>query len=169
MKRIQVKTLNAEEREVLTKGLRSSLGFTVRRSQILLMSADEKLTAQQVSERLRCSDQCVREAIHAFEQEGISCLQPRSRARHDQQSAFDEKGRERLKAIIQQSPRQFGYESSLWTLQMLATQAAKEGLTAWEVDEDTVGRTLKQAGVDWQRAKHWIKSPDPHYAEKKTT
>jgi hypothetical protein len=27
---------------------------------------------------------------------------------------------------------------------------------------------LAQEGITWQRAKHWITSPDPHYTAKKS-
>jgi|SRR5579862_4581152 len=167
MKVTPIREITPEEKTILRNGLRSSSAFTLRRSQIVLMRVEEQLTPKQIGERLRCSDQGVREAIHAFNHDGLSCLQPKSRARHDQQSAFTVAGRERLKGLIQEMPRQFGYENSLWTLALLAEQAYQEGLTAWLVDADTVGRALHQAGVRWQRAKQWINSPDPAYAAKK--
>jgi hypothetical protein len=66
------------------------------------------------------------------------------------------------------SPRSFGYETSLWTLTLLAEVSFKEGLTTWQVSADTMSRTLNQIGVDWQRAKQHITSPDPAYAAKKS-
>ena len=167
MKITPIREITLEEKTILQHSLRSSSAFTVRRSQIVLMRTDEQLTPKQIGERLRCSDQCVREAIHAFNREGVSYLYPKSRARHEPQSAFSVAGRERLKALIEETPRQFGYENSLWTLALLAEQAYQEGLTAWRVDADTVGRALHQAGVRWQRAKQWINSPDPAYTAKK--
>jgi len=151
----------------IEQGLRSGLAFTVRRSQILLMRAEEQLTPKHIAGRLGCSDQCVREGLHAFNERGTASLQPQSRARHDQQSAFDEAGRVRLKGLLEQSPCELGYDSSLWSLPLLAQAAYAEGLTSWLVDADTVGRTLRHVRVRWQRAKHWIESPDAHYTAKK--
>lgn len=150
-----------QERNELERGLRSSTAFTVRRCQILLMSADETLNPQQIAHRLRCSDQTVRRTIHAFHQGGMSCLKPRSRARQDDQRALDDQGRARLKEIIRMSPRSWGYETRLWTLTLLAEVSFKEGLTTWQVSADTMSRTVRQIGVNWQRAKQHINSPDP--------
>jgi hypothetical protein len=44
----------------------------------------------------------------------------------------------------------------------------KEGLTSWQVSADTIRRTLREIGVNWQRAKQHINSPDPSYAVKKS-
>jgi transposase len=152
----------------LEKGLRSSSAFTVRRSQIVLMSSQEGLKAGEIAERLRCSDQCVREAIRAFEAEGIACLEPKSRARHTSQRAVDVAGGRRLQEVIRQSPRLFGYEDSAWTQAHLADLLAREGLTGRTVDADCIGRTLKRLGVRWKQAKHWINSPDELYPVKKS-
>lgn len=167
MKALYVQNLREEERERLQKGLRSPSAFTVRRSQILLMSGEEGLKAQEIADRLRCSSQTVREAIHAFEVEGLDCLQKKTRARQDDQRAFDDQGQEWLKEKVRQSPRASGCKGSIWTLKWLAELAAQEGVTEREVEPETVSRALKRAGVNWKRAKHWITSPDPDYEAKK--
>jgi hypothetical protein len=35
------------------------------------------------------------------------------------------------------------------------------------VSAETIRATLARLGKGWQRAKHWIESPDPEYARKK--
>lgn len=167
MRALYVRDLTAEEREILQKSLHSTAAFTMRRCQILLMSSEERLKPGQIAQRLRCSDQTVRRALRAFEAEGLGSLEEKSRARHDDQRALDNGGQEWLKERVRQSPRQFGFEGSLWTLEWLAELAARDGLTEQRVTPETVGRALKRAGVNWRRAKHWITSPDEHYASKK--
>jgi transposase len=132
------------------------------------MSAEEGLKAGDIGQRLRCSDQCVRDAIHAFEAEGLQCLHEKSRARHSPQATFDGAGREWLKSLIQQSPRSFGYDSSLWTLDLLAELAHQQGYSERQVNPETVGRALAQAGIEWKRAKQRINSPDADYVGKKS-
>src|SRR5579871_403177 len=102
---IVARALTDEEIRELEKGLRSGSAFTVRGCQIVLMSSQEKLTAPSIAERLKCSDQCVREALHAFEAEGLSSLRRKSRARHDNQQGLDARGQAWLKEVIRQSPR----------------------------------------------------------------
>jgi transposase len=168
MKALRVQDITPEERQVIERGLRSASAFTVRRCQILLISADEGLKPREIGERLRCSDQCVREALRAFEREGTACLTTKSRARQTPQATFDASGRQWLTEVIQQSPRTFGYETSLWTLKLLAQLAQRRGWSDRVVRPETVGRALQKAGINWRRAKHRITSPDEHYAVKKS-
>jgi transposase len=167
MKALRVRDITSEERQVIEQGLRSGAAFRVRRCQILLMSADEKLKPREIGERLRCSDQCVRDALRAFEREGIASLTTKSRARHTPQATFDADGQQWLTEVIKQSPRTFGYETSIWTLKLLAHLAQREGWSESIVRPETIGRTLRKAGINWRRAKHHITSPDEDYAVKK--
>jgi transposase len=166
MKALFVRELSSEEKKVLQQGLHSSSGFTVRRCQILLSSAEGK-TPIQIASAIHCSDQCVREAIHAFNKEGLVCIKEKSHARHDQQTAFDSTGLERLKEIIHLSPRSFRHETSIWTLELLAQTCGGEAVTSRPVNEYSIGRALKEMGISWRRAKHWVRSPDEHYEWKK--
>jgi transposase len=168
MKALQVREVTSEEYEALQMGLRSASAFTVRRCQIVLMSAQEGLKAAEIGRRLRCSDQCVRDALHAFEVEGGSCLHEKSRARHRPQATFDAAGREWLKDVMRQSPRSFGYDSSLWTLEVLAELAHQQGYSQRQVTPETVGRALAREGIAWKRARKRINSPDANYAGKKS-
>src|SRR6266496_5254763 len=72
-----VRELRPAERETLEAGLRSKDAFTLRRSQILLASA-ERQTATLIAAQLKCASQTVRNSLHAFEARGIACLQPGS-------------------------------------------------------------------------------------------
>ena len=167
MRPIYARAITQEERHSLREKLKSGNGVVVRRSQIILMSADEDLKAQAIAERVGYSDETVRQVIQRFNQEGVQAIYPKSNARPDDQRAFKDAARERLKAIVHQSPRTFGCESSMWTLQLLAEVSYQEGLTERLVHCDTVGETLHQLGVDWKKAKRHIQSPDKHYKRKK--
>lgn len=166
MRPIYVREVTAQERHTMEKGLRSSSAFTVRRCQMLLSSAAGK-TPNQIGTELHCSGQAVRETIRAFEEEGLACLKEKSHARHDEQSAFDEAARERLRELIRLSPRQFGHEASVWTLALLAQTCWSEGIASRPVNGDNVGYVLRQMGIGWRRAKHRIRSPDEHYEHRK--
>jgi len=168
MKALRVRDITLEERRIIEQGLKSASAFTVRRCQMLLMSADEELKPREIGERLRCSDQCVRDALRAFEQEGTACLTTKSRARHTPQATFDVDGQAWLTEVIKQSPRTFGYETSIWTLKLLAQFAQQKGWSKDVVRPETVGRALRAAGITWKRAKHRITSPDENYAVKKS-
>lgn len=167
MRAIYARAITEEEGQRLRAKLKSGNGVVVRRSQVILMSADEDLKAQAIAERVGYSDETVRQVIQRFNQEGIQAIYPKSSARPDDQRAFKDAAREHLKAIVHQSPRAFGCESSLWTLQLLEEVSYQESLTERLVHSDTVAETLHQLGIDWKKAKRHIQSPDKHYSRKK--
>ncbi len=110
----------------------------------------------------------MRNAIHNFNEEGLQeALRRGSNRPHIVQRSFDEEGIEALRQMLHRSPREFGKQSSLWTLAMAAEVSFEEGLTRERVSGETIRATLARMGVRWQRAKHWITSPDPLYARKK--
>jgi transposase len=116
---------------------------------------------------LRCSDQCVRETLRAFEQEGVGCLKAKSHRKHHLQTKFSLGGLVRLKDVVHQSPRQYGYATSLWSLAQLAEVSFKEGLSSETVSHETVRQALKKLDIDWRRARQHITSHAPHYEQKK--
>jgi len=163
-----IRSLTDDERCAIQAGLKSNGGITVRRSQMVLMSAEEKLKPQEIARHLGCSDQTVRKILHGFEQEGIACLGEKKRGRPDPHRAFDQAGEAQLMQVLEQSPRQHGYESSLWTLEMLAELSDRRGWTKQRVHLDTVSETLHRLGIRWKRAKQHISSPDTQYEVKKS-
>jgi transposase len=69
---------------------------------------------------------------------------------------------------LHRSPRDFGLDTSVWTLSLAAQISFQQGLTPRLVSGESVRRALKRLGKSWKRAKHWITSPDPQYLLKKT-
>src|SRR5215216_3461236 len=142
---IFVRELSEKERERLEAGLRSKDAFVMRRCQILLASA-RGLSPPKIAESLGCASQTVRNAIRAFNERGLDAL----------------------REMLHRSPREFGRNSSLWTLEMAADVAFEEELTEERVSGETIRATLSRLlSVRWMRAKRWITSPDPLYERKK--
>ena len=163
---IFVRSLTSEEKQQLRAGLRSVEAFTMRRCQILLLSA-EGHTPRRIARLLSCTDQTARNAIHAFNQEGPGCLSEKSSRPKSVAPIFDEAKCERLKALLHSSPRQSEKARSTWTLALVAEVCFENKLTESLVSDETIRTTLKRMGVNWKRARDWISSPDPEYARKK--
>ena len=163
---LYVRPLTADERAALEVGLRSASAFTGRRCQILLASAEGQTTTT-IGHNLRCTEQTVRNALHAFHQRGLAALQPSSSHPHTSAMIFDASTCEALRALLHQSPRTFGKPTSLWTLHLAAEVSFAAGLTPRRVRHETIRLALRRLGVSWKRAKHWLTSPDPAYARKK--
>ena len=83
--------------------------------------------------------------------------------------AFDAAQAEQLKALLHESPRNFGKATSVWTLELAAEVSFEQGITPEQVSREAVRTALQRLGVRWKRAKQWITSPDPAYARKKAT
>jgi hypothetical protein len=163
-----VRTLTAAERAALEAGRTSADAFTVRRSQILLASAD-RVGPAAIGRVVGCTAQAVRNAIRAFHADGLACLAAKSHARKDPGRIWDRGRDEDLKDLLHRRPREFGKPTTLWTLALAAEVCHEKGWTARAVSVEALRQTLKRLGVGWHRAKHWITSPDPEYAKKKSS
>jgi len=115
-KPIFVRDLTEEEEARLKQGLRSKDGFEVRRSQIILASA-RKQTAIQIGRELNCDDQTVRNVIKQFNAHGLDVLKAKSNRPHPIKATLSEDKIEPLQELLHQSPRNFGKETSIWTLE----------------------------------------------------
>src|SRR5215210_892458 len=152
---IFVRSLSEQEREHLHDGLRSKDAFTLRRCQILLASSRGE-EVPKIASNLGCAQQTVRNAIHDFDERGPDALVAKSSRPERTREAFDQRSAEALREMLHRSPREFGYDTSLWTLEMAAEAAFEEGLTQRRVSGETIRATLSRLiGVRWMRAKRW--------------
>ena len=165
---IYVRPLTDEERATLTASLRSRDAFVMRRCQILLASAGGR-RASQIAADLGCDTDTALNAINAFNWAGLGALVAGSFVPKTIHRAFDAEAAEGLRALLHQSPRNFGKASSTWTLELAAEVSLAQGLTPERVSREAVRTALQRLGVGWKRAKQWITSPDPAYARKKRT
>jgi transposase len=164
---IRLRPITDNERERLEAGLRTQEAFVLRRCQIVL-AANRGQYAPAIAQAVGCDDETVREVMRAFNERGLDCLKRQSSRPHTIRSAFSAASLLRLKDLLHESPRQYGKNTSVWTLELAAAVSFEAGLTSQRVSGETIRTVLKRLGVGWKRAKHWITSPDPAYARKKT-
>jgi hypothetical protein len=161
-----VRPLEPDERTALEAGRRSEDAFVLRRSQIVLASAD-RVPVPAIAKAVGRTERNVHVVLDAFEARGLNCLRRRSSRPHTIHAAFPAAQAESLRALLHQSPRAFGKDTSLWTLELAADVSVEQGLTPERVTGETIRATLVRLGVQWLRAKDWITSPDPEYVRKK--
>jgi transposase len=117
---IFVRPLSDAEREALEDGLRSSDAFILRRCQTLLASSRGE-NAYRIARSLGCDAQTARTALKRFNEGGLQeALRKRSSRPKKSRAAFDEGQAERLREMLHRSPREFGKDTSLWTLALVA-------------------------------------------------
>ena len=124
--------------------------------------------APRIAASLGIDDQTVLDALHAFNASGLTSLQKQSTRAHRTRLAFGPAAAERLRALVHRSPRDFGKPGSLWTLEWAAEVSVAEGIVPTRVSGETIRQTLLRLGIGWERAKHWITSPDLAYERKKS-
>lgn len=161
-----VRPLTEDERTTLENGCHASEAFTVRRCQILLTHTEGQ-SPSTMAHHLRGARQTVSHGLDAFAERGLACLQAGFHVPVSVAPVLTAAQREPLQALRHQSPRNFGKAQSHWTLRLLATVCYEPGLSERPLAPpllDAVGRL----GARWKRAKHWMVSPDPAYARKKS-
>jgi transposase len=161
-----VRALTQEERATLQAGRWATEAFTLRRSQILLASA-EGHTPRQIAQHWGCGDQTVRKVLRAVAREGVGCLQQQASRPKRTKPHLEAAKADKLRELRHPAPREFGKARSTWTLVLVAEVCAERRLTPHQVSDETVGMARRRLGLNWKRAKHWLTSPDPAYKRKK--
>jgi transposase len=154
----------AEEVAALEQLYRSTRDVRLRtRAQIILLAAEQRLTAPAIARIVREDDQTVRNWLKRYRAEGIAGLhdRPMPGAPPKITPAYVEQ----LIAAVRRRPRSLGQPYSLWTLQRLADYLAEQ--TGIRMSYEAVRLCLKRADIVLSRPQHTISSPDPEYAVKK--
>lgn len=163
-KAIYVPPLSEQQRAELDELYRKTEVPRVRtRAQMVLLSAEQKLKAEEIAEVVRESSVTVLRWLHRYISEGIEGWRDAPRA--GRSSVVSEAFRKRLLEIVRRRPRSMGLEYSMWTLQRLADFLAEE--TGIRVSDETIRRELAKEDIVFSRPQHTISSPDPEYQIKK--
>ncbi len=164
MKPIRVPDLAPEQLIELEELYRSTRNVRLRtRAQMVLLAAERGLTAAQIAEIVRASEETVRRWLKRYLAEGVEGL--RDEPQPGAPRKVTEEYLERMIHAVRRRPRSLGMPFSLWTLQRLADHMAES--TGIRVTYETVRVHLKAAGIVLSRPQHTITSPDPEYALKK--
>lgn len=133
------------------------------RVQMVLLAAEQHLTAPTIALIVRVAEETVRRWLTRSRSEGIEGL--RDAPRPGPPSKVTAAYVDQVLVAVRQRPRSLDLPFSLWTLQRLADYLAEQ--TGIRVADETVRRRLKAAGIVLSRPQHTITSPDPEYLLKK--
>jgi transposase len=164
---LSVRPVTDEERRQLEADRRTTKACCIRRAQIVLASA-RGLSPQPIAQLVGCCVQTVRNVSHALNTTGLACLATHSTRPKSVVPTFTAPKCEQLQHILHQSPRTYGQPTGLWTLALAAQVCHEQGVTARCLSDETIRRALHRLRTNWKRAKHWITSPNPHDARKKS-
>jgi transposase len=164
MRPIRIPTLNSEQLAALEESYRTTREARLRtRAQMVLLAAEQRMSAAEIAEIVRASEETVRRWLKRYLAEGVEGL--RDVPHPGAPRKVTEEYRERLIHAVRRRPRSLGLPFSLWTLRRLADYLAEQ--TGIRVEYETVRVHLKAEGIVLSRPQHTITSPDPEYALKK--
>jgi len=162
--RLYVSSLSEEKIFELEQLYRKTEVPRVRtRAQMVLLSAEKKLTTDEIADIVRESSVTVLRWIHRYIAEGIQGLMDAPRS--GRSSILTDEFRKRLLEVVRRRPRSLELEFSMWTLQRLADFMAED--TGIRVSTETIRRALAKEDIVFSRPQHTISSPDPEYQVKK--
>lgn len=164
MKKLFVPSLSEEQILELEQLYRKTEVPRVRtRAQMVLLSAEKKLTADEIADIVRESSVTVLRWLHRYIAEGIQGLLDAPRSGRG--SILTNEFRKRLLEVVRRRPRSLELEYSMWTLQRLVDFMAED--TGTRVSTETIRRALAKEDIVFSRPQHTISSPDPEYQVKK--
>lgn len=163
-KPLEIPVPTTEELAALGTLYRTTRDVRLRtRAQIVLLAAEQRLTAPAIATIVREDDQTVRNWLKRWLAEGIEGL--KDRPMPGAPSKITKEYTQQLLATVRRRPRSVGQSYSMWTLQRLADYMAEE--TGIRVSGETVRQLLKAGEIVLSRPQHKITSPDPEYMVKK--
>lgn len=164
MKKLYMSPLSDEQKAELEALYRKAEVPRVRtRAQMVLLSAEKGLIADEIAEIVRESAVTVLRWLHRYSAEGIEGLKDTPRS--GRPSLVSEAFRKRLLEVVRCRPRSLNLEYSMWTLQRLVEFMAEE--TGTRLSIETIRRELAKQDIVFSRPQHTITSPDPEYHVKK--
>jgi transposase len=164
MRPIRIPALDPEQFAAVDELYRNTRDARLRtRAQMVLLAAEQRLTAAAIAQIVRASEETVRRWLKRYLAEGTEGL--RDVPRPGSPVKVTEEYKEGLLRAVRRRPRTLGLPFSLWTLRRLADHMAEQ--TGIRVEYETVRVHLKAAGIVLSRPQHTISSPDPKYEVKK--
>ncbi len=115
MRPIRIAELNAEQLGALEELYRTTRDARLRRrAQMVLLAAERRMTAAEIAEIVRVSEETVRRWLKRYLAEGVEGLRDVPRPGAPRKVTADYK--ERLLHAVRRRPRSLGLPFSLWTL-----------------------------------------------------
>ena len=138
----QGQCLTPFQRKLLLKNLQDDLRPEYRRRIEIMLLADTGQSQAQICKALGCSQEMARYWIVMAQTGNAHRWSDRPMGRP---KTVNEQYCDRLKELVNHSPREYGYAFGRWTAQWLATHLAKE--LGIEISACHINRLLKQMGL----------------------
>ena len=161
---IRVRSITAEESEVLDRWQRGDDIVRYRRARVLRLSeTDWRCPA--IAEALALHPETVRWVIKAFNEGGIEAITPQPRS-GGRPPGYTQEVADVAEDLARQEPPEAEGRAT-WTLHGLANAIAARFEHIDTMSHEAVRRLLKLRDIVYYQAKQWLTSPDPRYERRK--
>ena len=150
--------LSCETQETWLREIRQARYGHLLALHILLLLARGKRPAE-IADFLLCSRTTVYRSVAAYEKGELAC-QRTADAAPSRLCRWQKK----LRTLLQQKPRVFGWCRTRWSCACLALTLARSGEI--KLSRETIRQQVQAAGYVWKRAKHKAPDKDPQRAAK---
>jgi transposase len=144
--------LTSCQRQVLLKSLEANLPEEYRRRIKIMLLADTGQSQTQICEALGCSQETARYWIAMAQTGQIHKWNERPKGRP---KVINQQYMERLKELVNHSPRDYGYSFERWTAQWLGKHLAKE--SGIKISDYHITRILKSMGLSTRHKSNSVK------------
>ncbi len=164
-KRVTVRAVSAEEREVLERLSRSRTASQrqVERARIMVGLLQGQ-RVEEVASQVGRSIATIYNQIHQFNQRGLGFLQDLPRA--GRPDTYDQQQRGQMVLTAKTKPEQLGLPFGHWTLDRLV--AYVNATLHIPISRTQLAQVLQQEGLKWYQEKtYFTDRPDPQFVEKR--
>ncbi len=143
---------------IVRRGAGTKSHITWRRALITLASAGGN-SVKVIADMAQTSPDRVREVIHAFNEAGLDCLDPKWAGGRPR--IIDADDRALIVKVAKKRPRSLGRPFTRWSIRKLQKYLATKKGRKVEVSRERLRQILDEEKVTFQRTKTWKESPDP--------
>ena len=161
---IRVRSITAEESEVLDRWQRGDDIVRYRRARVLRLS-ETGWRCPAIAEVLALHPETVRWVIKAFNEGGIEAITPQPRS-GGRPPGYTQEVADVAEDLARQEPPEAEGRAT-WTLHGLAKAIAARFEHIDTMSHEAVRRLLRLRDIFYYQAKQWLTSPDPHYERRK--
>ncbi|PBD01924.1 transposase [Streptomyces sp. Ag82_O1-15] len=157
---VRVRRLTDQEgqklQQIVRRGSTSSVRY--RRAMMLLASAGGNRVPV-IAQLVQADEDTVRDVIHAFNEKGLACLDPRWAGGRPRRLSDDDE--DFVIATATTRPVKLGQPFTRWSLRKLVAYLRKVHSRVIRIGREALRCLLARRGITFQRTKTWKESPDP--------
>lgn len=159
---VYVHALTQEEIGVLKRATKSNNAFKRDRARILLLSS-KGYFARQIAESVGCEGRKVRNAIKAYNENGLNALE-KGKAK-GAKPKFTNEQKAKMLEIASTDPVKLGLHFTTWSLRKLK-RYFEDRTVVESISIVTIRSLFKSEGMHWKKSKRFQYSNDPNFAKK---